>query len=64
MPSSPQTTRPAETGERSHFSSPGAVEDSLRRPMAERLELALSWNRLASELEAGLEKQRRDPRGT
>lgn len=30
----------------------------MRRPMAERLELALSWNKLASELQIGLAKAR------
>jgi hypothetical protein len=31
-----------------------AVQESRRRPMSERLELALSWNTLADELRAGL----------
>ncbi len=31
-----------------------AVLAARRRPMSERLELALSWNRVASELRAGL----------
>lgn len=31
-----------------------AVLAARERPMAERLELALSWNKLASELQAGL----------
>lgn len=61
MVSRRETASTAAKGERSHFSSPGAVEDSLRRPMAERLELALSWNRLASELEAGLKRESRPP---
>jgi hypothetical protein len=37
-----------------------------RRPMAERLELALSWNALAAELRAGLQaagKSRQSPAG-
>lgn len=33
---------------------PEAVLDARRRPMAERLELALNWNTVASELRAGL----------
>jgi hypothetical protein len=33
---------------------PEAVLDARRRPMSERLELALSWNTVASELRAGL----------
>lgn len=33
---------------------PGAVIDARRRPMSERLELALNWNTVASELRAGL----------
>jgi hypothetical protein len=31
-----------------------AVIDARRRPMSERLELALNWNTVASELRAGL----------
>jgi hypothetical protein len=33
---------------------PEAVIDARRRPMSERLELALNWNTVASELRAGL----------
>jgi hypothetical protein len=33
---------------------PEAVLAARQRPMSERLELALSWNRVASELRAGL----------
>lgn len=33
---------------------PEAVVDARRRPMAERLALALNWNTVASELRAGL----------
>jgi len=33
---------------------PEAVSDARRRPMSERLELALNWNTVASELRAGL----------
>ncbi len=39
---------------RDPFEVPEAVLESRRRPMAERLELALSWNLLASELAVGL----------
>jgi len=33
---------------------PEAVVDARRRPMSERLELALNWNTVASELRTGL----------
>jgi len=33
---------------------PEAVADARSRPMSERLELALNWNTVASELRAGL----------
>jgi hypothetical protein len=33
---------------------PEAVIDARRRPMSERLELALNWNTVAAELRAGL----------
>jgi hypothetical protein len=33
---------------------PEAIVDARRRPMSERLELALSWNTVAAELRAGL----------
>jgi hypothetical protein len=43
-----------------------AVLEARRRPMSERLELALSWNKLASELRIGLaaaiERERREAR--
>jgi len=38
---------------------PEAVIDARRRPMSERLELALNWNTVASELRAGLAAVRR-----
>lgn len=38
---------------------PQAVLAARRRPMSERLELALSWNAVASELRAGLLKMKR-----
>jgi hypothetical protein len=39
---------------RDPLSSNGAVLAARRRPMSERLELALSWNAVAAELRAGL----------
>lgn len=44
---------------RDPFARPDLLADALRRPMAERLELALNWNKLASELQAGLAEARR-----
>ena len=37
-----------------------AVLESRRRPMAERLELALSWNLMASELKVGMAEARKN----
>lgn len=56
---SPQQSRqPADPsvvdGVRDPLAVPGAVLAARQRPMAERLELALSWNSLAAELRAGL----------
>ena len=39
---------------RDPFANWPAVLDARRRPMSERLELALNWNKLASELRVGL----------
>ena len=43
-----------------------AVLEARRRPMSERLELALNWNKLASELRVGLaaaiERERQEAR--
>ncbi|HEY7961962.1 MAG TPA: hypothetical protein VID29_08580 [Solirubrobacteraceae bacterium] len=39
---------------RDPLAAPAAVLAARRRPMSERLELALSWNSLAAELRAGL----------
>jgi hypothetical protein len=39
---------------RDPLASPEAVLAARRRPMSERLELALSWNSVAAELRAGL----------
>jgi hypothetical protein len=44
---------PADTV-RDPLADPAAVLAARQRPMSERLELALSWNTLASELRAGL----------
>jgi hypothetical protein len=51
---------------RDPFADWPAVLDARRRPMSERLALALSWNQLASELRVGLaaaiERERREAR--
>jgi hypothetical protein len=39
---------------RDPLADPAAVLAARQRPMAERLELALSWNSVAAELRAGL----------
>lgn len=39
---------------RDPLADPAAVRAARARPMAERLELALNWNRVASELAIGL----------
>lgn len=39
---------------RDPLANPAAVLAARRRPMAERLEVALSWNSLAAELRSGL----------
>lgn len=44
----------AEEYVRDPLATPEAVLAARRRPMAERLELALSWNALAAELRGGL----------
>jgi hypothetical protein len=49
--------RPAidqQAGVRDPLAAADAVLAARRRPMSERLELALSWNALAAELQAGL----------
>jgi hypothetical protein len=45
---------PASGAVRDPLAVPATVLAARRRPMAERLELALSWNTLAAELRAGL----------
>lgn len=44
----------AEEVVRDPLAMPGAVRDAQRRSMAERLELALAWDKVASELRLGL----------
>jgi hypothetical protein len=63
-------TSPEELARTSHALASDAVRDPLavtetvlaarRRPMSERLELALSWNAVAAELREGLLKLTRD----
>ncbi len=49
---------------RDPLANPGAISAARQRSMAERLELAISWNKLASELRAGMMRstQRAAPR--
>jgi len=46
---------------RDPLANPAAVAAARQRPMAERLALALSWNKLASQLRAGLAEATRHP---
>ena len=48
-------------GVRDPLANPAAVLAARQRPMAERLALALSWNRLASQLRSGLAEAMRRP---
>ena len=48
------TDRPVLTSARDPLARADAVLEVRRRPMSERLELALSWNAVADELRAGL----------
>jgi hypothetical protein len=50
----PSTPPPADEYIRDPLANPEALLAARQRPMAERLELALSWNTLAAELRAGL----------
>jgi hypothetical protein len=56
--SSAEQSRPVEAASPAAVRDPLAVReaviDARRRPMSERLELALNWNTVASELRAGL----------
>lgn len=45
---------PEDAAVRDPLAVPEAIIDARRRPMAERLELALNWNTVAAELRAGL----------
>lgn len=47
---------PPETNARDHLAVPEAVLHTRQRSMAERLDLALSWDSVAAELRAGLAK--------
>ena len=62
--SSAEQPRPVEAADpvavRDPLAVPEAVIDARRRPMSERLELALNWNTVASELRAGLAALKRD----
>jgi hypothetical protein len=53
-----QKPRPAgaakDAAVRDPLAVPEPIMDARRRPMSERLELALNWNTVASELRAGL----------
>jgi len=57
-PNEPDT--PAEATLRDPHEELDAVLESRRRPMTERLELALSWNLVASEFRAGLSEAKRN----
>jgi hypothetical protein len=47
-------TAPPEMFVRDPLANPGAILAARERSMAERLELAISWNKVASELRAGM----------
>jgi hypothetical protein len=49
---------PASDFVRHPLANRAAVLAARRRPMSERLELAVSWNRVASQLRAGLAEAR------
>jgi hypothetical protein len=51
---SPRHAHPLPEYVRDPLASLPAVLDARRRPMAERLELALNWNAVAAELRAGV----------
>jgi hypothetical protein len=50
----PATDPPVPDGVRDPLAVVSALRAARERPMAERLELALSWNAVAAELRAGL----------
>jgi len=61
-PAKQQASSESVPGEvRDPLANPAAVLAARQRPMAERLELALSWNKLASQLRLGLAHAIRDP---
>lgn len=47
---------------RDPLADPRAVLAARQRPMAERLELAISWNKVASELREGMKGATEPPR--
>lgn len=47
-------TVPPDAFVRDPLANPGAILATRQRSMAERLELAISWNKVASELRAGM----------
>jgi hypothetical protein len=55
-----KTAGPDREHTRDPLDVPEAVIESRRRPMSERLELAISWNLLASELAVGLSEAKRN----
>jgi hypothetical protein len=56
----PATGPPVADAVRDPLALAGTLRAARQRPMAERLELALSWNAVAAELRAGLAAARRD----
>lgn len=57
----PLTVRSEAGDVRDPLANRAAVVAARKRPMAERLELALSWNRIASQLHVGLADTIRGP---
>jgi hypothetical protein len=56
-----RTAGPDREHTRDPLDFPEAVIEFRRRPMSERLELAISWNLLASELAVGLSEAKQSP---
>jgi hypothetical protein len=54
QPDLDRSTRPSGDFVRDPLANPGAIAAARERSMAERLELAISWNKVASELRAGM----------
>jgi len=55
--------KPIEHEPRDPLANPAAVHAARERSMAERLELALSWNSVAAELRAGMVAAQSSDRG-